>query len=134
MATMSSAEPAFSESVRSRSAHVLSGLLALQGVAAGGGLAWLYLDGASITGILPVFFLVVAVVSLIAAILEWTRNRYAEGVATFALLAGFGLILAAVLAGLWYLVPFVALTTIAAIFGLVDRFAVRDEGKHLPKH
>ncbi|HVM44541.1 MAG TPA: hypothetical protein VM582_01300 [Candidatus Thermoplasmatota archaeon] len=124
-------EPAFPEDVRRRSAHVLASLLVIQGVAAGGGLLWLVVaESRDPMGGLPLFFLLVAVLSFLAAGLEWMRQRSAEMVATIALLASFGLTLAAVLAGVWYLVPFVGLATIIAIFGLVDRFAVRDEARH----
>lgn len=135
MAHATADEPAYPEAVRSRSAHVLASLLVVQGLAAAGGLAWLVVgEGRDPMGGLNLYFLLVAVLSFLAAGLEWARSRYAEMVATAALLASFGLTLAAVLAGVWYLVPFVGLATIIAIFGLVDRFAVRDESKHLPKH
>lgn len=135
MRTATAKEPAFPEEVRRQSAHVLASLLALQGLAAGGGLAWLVVgEGRDPMGGIPLYLLLVAVLSFLAAALEWMRNRSAEMVATAALLASFGLTLALVLAGVWYLVPFVGLATIIAIFGLVDRFAVRDENKHQPKH
>jgi len=135
METKSTSDPTFPEEVRARSAHVLAGLVALQGLAALGSYGWLVVqEGRDPVDGLGLYFLAVGVISFLAAILEWMRNRFAESVATVALLLSFGLTLAAVLAGLWYLVPFVGLTTIAAIFGLVDRFAVRDESKHQPKH
>lgn len=126
---------AFPEEVRAKSAHMLAILVGLQGLAALGGFAWLVTqEGRAIDDGLALYFLLVAVLSFLTSILEWMRNRWAEAVATMALLLSFGLTLTAVLAGLWYLVPFVGLTTIAAIFGLVDRFAVRDEERHQPKH
>ena len=128
-------ESAFPEETRRRSAHVLASLLGLQGLAAAGGLVWLVVgESRDPMGGIPLYLLLVAVLSFLSAGLEWMRNRYAEMVAVFALLGSFGLTLALVLAGVWYLVPFVGLATIIAIFGLVDRFAVRDESKHQPKH
>lgn len=138
MASMSNAmadETTFSEETRRKSAHVLASLLALQGLAAGGSLAWLVVgESRDPMGGIPLYLLLVAILSFLAAGLEWMRNRHAESVATAALLGSFGLTLALVLSGNWYLVPFVGLATIIAIFGLVDRFAVRDETKHQPKH
>lgn len=135
MATASAtSQPAYPEADRKKSAHVLAGLVALQGAAALGGFAWLVVqEGRDPTAGVPLYFLLVAALSFLTSILEWARARIAEMVATVAILLSFGLTLAAVLAGFWYLVPFVGLATIAAIFGLVDRFAMRDETRHQPK-
>ena len=119
----------------SKGVRVLGALLALQGLAAAGGLAWLVLgEGREPLSAVPLFLLVVAALSLAAAALDQMRQRAAEAVATAALLASFGLTLTLVLAGVWYLVPFVGLATIVAIFGLVDRFAVRDSAQHRSRH
>ena len=135
MGTAMAEDAAFPEEVRRKSAHILASLLGLQGLAAAGGLGWLVgAEGRGVTEGIPLYLLATAVLSFLAAGLEWMRNRHAESVATVALLASFGLTLALVLAGVWYLVPFVGLATIIAIFGLVDRFAVRDEARHQPKH
>lgn len=135
MATAMAEEAAFPEEVRRRSAHVLASLLVVQGLAAAGGLAWLVVGEArDPAGFVPLYFLVVAVLSFLAAALEWMRRRSAEAVAVAALFLSFGLTLTAVLVGVWYLVPFVGLATIIAIFGLVDRMTVRDETRHRPKH
>lgn len=132
---MADTHAAYPEDVRRRSAHVLASLLAIQGLAAGGGLAWLVVGEArDPMTFIPMLLLLTAILSFAAAGLEWARQRSAEMVATIALLVSFGLTLALVLAGVWYLVPFVGLATIVAIFGLVDRFAVRDESRHAPKH
>ena len=128
-------EATFPDEVRRKSAHVLAGLLTLQGVAAAGSLAWLVAaEGRALGGFVTPLLALVAISSFAAAGLEWGRNRQAETVAAIALLLSFGCTLTLVLAGIWYLVPFVGLATIIAIFGLVDRFAVRDETKHQPKH
>lgn len=125
----------YSEPVRKKSAHVLAGLVGVQGLAALGSYLWIVaVEGARFDDGLPLYFLLVAILSFLTSVLEWTRNKWAEMVATTALLLSFGLTLAAVLAGLWYLVPFIGLATIAAIFGLVDRFATRDETQHIVKH
>lgn len=134
MTTAVAEEAHYPEAVRRKSAHVLASLLAIQGLAAAGGAAWLVVaEGRDPMDFVSAFLLLVAALSFLAAGLEWARNRFAEGVATAALLGSFGLTLALVLAGVWYLVPFVGLATIVAIFGLVDRFAVRDESRHQPK-
>lgn len=113
---------------RRRSAHVLAGSLALQGaVAALGGVV------AGREGPLPTFFGAVALLSFSAAVLEWVRARLAEAVTLVAMAASYLLILATVLAGLWYVAPFVALATIACLFGLAHRYAVRDEARHQPR-
>ncbi|HUR69135.1 MAG TPA: hypothetical protein VM370_07795 [Candidatus Thermoplasmatota archaeon] len=123
------------EDVRKQSAHVLAGLVGLQGLAALGCFGYVVLaQGRDPLDGMSLYYLLVAVLSFLTSGLEWARARPAEMVATFAILLSFGLTLASVLAGLWYLVPFVGLTTIAAIFALVDRFAVRDESRHRPMH
>lgn len=128
-------DAAFPEEVRRKSAHVLAGLLTVQGIAAAGSLAWLVgVEGRDVGGFVIPLLALVAVSSFAAAGLEWARHRSAESVAATALLLSFGATLTLVLAGIWYLVPFVGLATIVAIFGLVDRFAVRDSAKHVRKH
>lgn len=111
-----------------QSAHILAALVSIQGLAALGGLAWLIgYEGQPLTHAITLYFFVVAALSFLAGVLEWSRVRFAEMLALLAIFLSFGLTLAAVLGGFWYLVPFIGIATIAAIFGLVDRFAARDE-------
>ena len=132
---MTEQEPAFPEEVRRKSAHLLAGMVLLVGIAALACYGWLVVnDGHDPVSGISLYFILVIVLTFATAILEWTRHRWGEAFATAALLASFGLTLALVLSGIWYLVPFVGVSTIAAIFGLVDRFAVRDEARHAPKH
>jgi hypothetical protein len=131
MATQPAQADPYPEEVRKHSAHVLAGLVTLQGTAALGGFTWLVVrEGRAPTQGIAAFFLLVAALSFFTAILEWSRVRVSEMMATFTILLSFGLTLGTILAGLWYLVPFIGLTTIASIFGLVDRFAVRDDSRH----
>lgn len=71
--------------------------------------------------------------ALLAAILEWTRERLAETLAVATVIGGIVLTVVDVVGGVWYFAPFLGITTLLAIFALVNRFIVRDEARHQPR-
>jgi hypothetical protein len=69
--------------------------------------------------------------ALLAGILEWTRERMGEALATPTLLFAAVLTLIDLATGLWYYAPWLGVMTIVSIFGLVQRYLVRDEARHM---
>lgn len=70
-------------------------------------------------------------VAVFAAVLEWTRARLSEAVATPALLLAAVLTFVDIASGLWYFAPWLGVLTIIATFALVQRYLVRDEARHI---
>lgn len=70
-------------------------------------------------------------VAMLAAVLEWTRERMGEAIATPTLLIAAVLTLVDIASGMWYFAPWLGVLTLIATFALVQRYLVRDEARHV---
>lgn len=73
---------------------------------------------------------ILAGIAVLAAALEWGRERLAEVAAVFAMAGGAVLTFIDLANGIWYYAPFLGVATIAVSFAVVNRFMTRDEGSH----
>jgi len=106
-------------------------LVGLTGIALLGGIAT-EIAGVSTFNLGSLFGAHVALagIAIVAAALEWGRERLGEVVATAAMAFGVVLTFVDLANGFWYYAPFLGLNSLLCIFAVVNRYMQRDEEKH----
>lgn len=106
-------------------------LVGLAGIALLGGIAT-EIAGVSTFSVGSLFGAHVALagIAILAAVLEWGRERLGEVVATAAMALGVVLTFVDLANGFWYYAPFLGLNSLLCIFAVVNRYMQRDEEKH----
>jgi len=123
------------ESQRSRSAKLASvSLAALGGVAFFGAILTLVepVTGVISVGVIFAIHTLVAGTAMMAAGQEWVRERMGEVWAVAAGMGSFLLVVLAVTNGWWFYAPLIGTTNLAMWLTLLNRYALRDETRHIP--
>lgn len=121
--------------IRQRSAKRLAvDLVGLGGVAfIGASVSEVLVDPVFAQGVLFGAHVLLVGLALLAAILEWTRERWGEAVSVGALGFGFALTIVDAVTGAWFFAPFLGIVTLLGFFALANRYIVRDEQRHAPR-
>ena len=106
----------------------------LAGIAALGGIAT-EIAGVSVFGLGGLFaaHFLLAGLAVLAAALEWGRERLAEAASTAAVALAIVLTFVDLASGFWYYAPFLGIAALGNILALTDRYMQRDEATHAPR-